>query len=83
MARGFLCALMTKKRPMMIKGMLSHCPVEKMPSSFSKPPWLSFTNSTIKRTTNKRTKNKPNNSPDLSLAFVFQYKKNKIAKTNI
>lgn len=61
--------------------MLNHCPVENKPNSLSKPPWLSFTNSTIKRTTNKRTKNNPNKSPDLSLAFVFQYKKYKIANT--
>ena len=81
-AKGFLCALIMKNRPIMIKGILNHCPVEKRPNSFSKPPWLSFTNSTIKRTTNKSTKNNPNKYPDLSLALVFQYKKNKIANTN-
>ncbi len=38
LARGFLCALMIKKAPMRINGILSHCPVENKPNSLSKPP---------------------------------------------
>ena len=33
--------------------MLSHCPVERRGREVSKPPWLSLTNSIIKRMLNK------------------------------
>ena len=79
---GFL-AVKTKYNPAKTHGILSHCPVDSNPKSLSKPPWLSFKNSTKKRTVNKRTRNNPNKNPDFPLASVFQYIKNKIAKTNI
>ena len=51
--------------------MLSHCPVESNPNALSKPPWLSFTYSTTKRTDHNSTRKRPNIKPVFSFAFVL------------
>ena len=55
--------LNTKKRPKSIIGILSHWPVENIGIMSSKPPWLSFTNSTKNRTLKRTVKNIPNKYP--------------------
>ena len=50
-----------KIKPNIIKGMLSHWPVDNAPSALdSNPPWDFLKNSTINLTVHNNTKNKPN-----------------------